>query len=95
MRGLSFLILVLLLITVLATGTSVFADSAKDCYDKGEKLYTLKKYDKAIIAFDKSIKIDSKDEDSWNQTWYVLNKLGRPEEAQEAYDKAKALGFYG
>lgn len=56
--------------------------------EKGIALYNQAKYDEALQAFDKAIKIGSFEE-FWYNKGKTLQKLGRTSEAQAAFDRAK------
>jgi tetratricopeptide (TPR) repeat protein len=52
----------------------------------------LHRYDEAIIAYDKAIKVNPQDSDAWFQKGdLLLDELNRPDEAIKAYDKASKL----
>jgi len=55
----------------------------------------LKKYDEAVDAFDKALQINPKDPLTWMNKGDALKALGRKAEADEAYAKARELGYQG
>ncbi|GAB6266389.1 MAG: hypothetical protein STSR0001_18360 [Methanothrix sp.] len=55
----------------------------------------LKKYDEAVDAFDKALQINPKDPLTWMNKGDALKALGRQAEADEAYAKARELGYQG
>ncbi len=55
----------------------------------------LKKYDEAVSAFDKALQINPKDPLTWMNKGDALKALGRQAEADEAYAKARELGYKG
>ena len=55
----------------------------------------LKKYDEAVDAFDKALQINPKDSMTWMNKGDALKALGRQAEADEAYAKARELGYQG
>ncbi len=55
----------------------------------------LKKYDEAVDAFDKALQINPKDPLTWMNKGDALKALGREAEADEAYAKARELGYKG
>ena len=63
-------------------------DSALVLYNEGVVLYNLGNYEKALIAYDNSIKLDPKIALVWNNKGATLHSLGRNEESMVAYDRA-------
>lgn len=63
-------------------------DLAAAWNNKGLILYNQGKYDEAIQAYDKAIKLDPKDADPWNNKAIVFKALGRIAEADAAYAAA-------
>ena len=55
----------------------------------------LKEYDDAVNAFDKALQINPKDPLTWMNKGDALKALGRQAEADEAYAKARELGYQG
>ncbi len=55
----------------------------------------LKKYNEAVDAFDKALQINPKDPLTWMNKGDALKALGRQAEADEAYAKARELGYKG
>ena len=47
----------------------------------------------AIWYFDKAIEIDSKCVKAWNSKGLALMAMGRPEEADAAFARARELGY--
>jgi len=79
-------------ISLLALDTSVQRQlTAKNWYDKGLALYNHGKYDKAIKAFEKSIKLNPKDAKVWYNKGEVLKALGNVTESKAAFAKAKEM----
>ncbi len=58
---------------------------------KSKLLFDLKKYEESIQFCDKSIKIDSKNSEVLVCKGNSLKSLGRDEEAQQCFRKAKGL----
>ena len=54
--------------------------------------YLLEDYKKALDLYDKAIKINPKDAAAWHNKGVSLDKVGRRDEAQNCFDKAKELG---
>jgi tetratricopeptide (TPR) repeat protein len=61
---------------------------ADSWFNKGYDLNNEGKYDEAIQAFDKTLKIDPNNAYAWNNKGYALISLGRNEEGLQACDKA-------
>ena len=59
---------------------------------KGETLLILKRYGEALQAFEKSLKFDKKDADSWDGKAEALHGLNKHEEALQAVEKAIKFG---
>lgn len=62
---------------------------------KGDALYGQEKYEEAIIAYDKAIELRPEDGMTWAYKGDALKQLGKINESDEAYTKAKDLGFSG
>jgi Flp pilus assembly protein TadD len=57
--------------------------------------YSQGKYDEAIQAYNKAIEIDPQDAYAWNNKGVALKSLGHTTESNEAFAKAKDLGYTG
>jgi len=57
-------------------------------YIKGIALRELGRYEEALKAFDKAIKLQPKYPEAWHNKAVILGKLGLHEEASKAHDKA-------
>jgi Flp pilus assembly protein TadD len=53
------------------------------------------KYEEAIGAFNRAIDINPKYVEAWYNKGVALEKLGRNDEANVAFAKAKELGYMG
>lgn len=62
-------------------------------YNKGLSLYNLGKYEEAIQSYNSTIEYIPKHTDAWIAKGNAFSKLGRYDEAQVCYDKAKELGY--
>lgn len=62
---------------------------------KGDALYGQEKYEEAIIAYVEAIKLRPEDGMTWAYKGDALKQLGKTNESDEAYAKAKELGFLG
>lgn len=51
--------------------------------------YWLEDYKKALDLYDKAIKINPKDAAAWSNKGSSLDKLGKSEDAEKYYDKAR------
>lgn len=69
--------------------------TAEDWFYKGVDLSKQGKYDDAIQSYDEAIRINPADENAWNNEGVALKSLGRNAEVQEAYAKARELGYTG
>jgi tetratricopeptide (TPR) repeat protein len=74
--------------TPVATPTVSETTSASEWFDKGFNLGEQGRYQEAIEAYDKALKIDPQYKFAWLNKGWALNNLGRYQEAIEAYDKA-------
>jgi tetratricopeptide (TPR) repeat protein len=63
--------------------------------EEANSLYSLKRYGEALEAYNQAIRLDSNDADVYNNKGNVLDHLGKRREAQQAYDRAKQLGYKG
>ena len=63
--------------------------------NKGTAFFRLDRYDEAIAAFNQVIKMDPKHADAWHRKGVVLKKMGRKVAADDAFAKAKELGYKG
>lgn len=62
---------------------------------KGDVLYAQEKYKEAIIAYDKAITLRPENGMTWAYKGDALKQLGKTNESDEAFAKAKELGFLG
>ena len=60
---------------------------------KGFIFYNLNQYEKALEYYDKALKLEPNDAEIWNHKGFALDKLGRGDEAQNCFNKAKQLGL--
>jgi tetratricopeptide (TPR) repeat protein len=60
---------------------------------KGVTLYNQKKYDEAIKAFNEAIRLDPNDAEAWNWKGNVFKAQNSAIMADDAYSKAKELGY--
>ena len=67
--------------------------SPQQWVDKGNKLYSLKRYEEAITAYDQAIHLDPNNTFAYNNKGLALQQLGKNKEAQQAYKRAKQLGY--
>ena len=56
---------------------------------------TTQRYDESIDAYNEAIKIDPKNAGAWNKKGKSLQALNRTTDANEAFAKAKELGYNG
>jgi tetratricopeptide (TPR) repeat protein len=63
----------------------------KAWYNKAWDLFKQSKYNEAIQAYDKAIRLKPDYEDAWFNKGTILDKLGKYDEAIQAYDKAIQL----
>jgi tetratricopeptide (TPR) repeat protein len=61
--------------------------------NKGSVLVAQEKYDNAIKAFDEATRLDPTYSEAWNSKGVALKALGRTTEANDAFAKAKELGY--
>jgi tetratricopeptide (TPR) repeat protein len=66
-------------------------DDSTAWHRKGIELDKLRRYEEALQAIDKALKLKPNDFDAWHRKAGALEKLGRYEEALQAYDKAIPL----
>ena len=59
----------------------------------GHAIYDLKRYEEARTAYDQAISLDPKDATAYYNRGLALDRLGKKKEAQQAYNKAKQLGY--
>ena len=69
--------------------------TAEDWYNKGAVLYAQGKYDDVITCFDEAIRLNPNLAEAWYGKGVALGLLGRNTDAQEAYAKARELGYTG
>jgi tetratricopeptide (TPR) repeat protein len=61
----------------------------------GNALYELKGYEEALTAFEQAIRLDSDLDYVYHNKGLALERLGRKKDAQQAYERAKQLGYNG
>ena len=59
--------------------------------DKYESLHSLEQYEEAIACYDKAIKLYPVNSAAWKNKCTALKKLGRDEEAEQCFAKAREL----
>jgi tetratricopeptide (TPR) repeat protein len=59
---------------------------------KGLALYGLKRYDEALLAYNQAIRLDPNFRDAYSNKSSTLDRLGRPEAAQQARERVRELG---
>lgn len=60
-------------------------------FDKGEALYKLEQYNKALDIYDRLITLDPNWANPWNSKGWTLFKMGMNQEAIDAFDQATKL----
>lgn len=55
----------------------------------------LGKYEDALLAYDEALELNPRYAGVWYYKGLALNALGRSSEANDAFDKAKTLGYNG
>ena len=68
--------------------------TSEKLFEEGEKLFDLKRYEEALVAYDQAIRLDPNLAFAYNKG-DVLDALKRPKEAKHAYEKARELGYNG
>lgn len=63
--------------------------------NKGTACFRLGRYEEAMAAFDQVIEFDPRNADAWNRKGIVLKKVGRNLDANDAFAKARDLGYTG
>ena len=64
---------------------SIIMEGSRDLFKK------LGKFEEAFVCYNKTLEIDSEDENAWYEKGIVLEKLERYSEALECYDKVLEL----
>lgn len=62
--------------------------TAKEWFDEGHALASLKRYEEAIGCYDNAIEVDPKDAIAWHGKGYAFARLKRYEDAIRSYDKS-------
>jgi tetratricopeptide (TPR) repeat protein len=75
-------------VRVFLTALQAPEKSPQQWVDKGNKLYSLKRYEEAITAYDQAIRINPNDATTYNNKGISLHGLRRYEEAITTYDQA-------
>ncbi|MGH6640358.1 MAG: PA2778 family cysteine peptidase, partial [Polaromonas sp.] len=78
--------------TAYATALKVWPDHRAALLGAGNTAYALGQLDRAATAYQAATRQHADFADAWNNLAQVLLDLGRPREAQEAINKAVALG---
>lgn len=66
---------------------------AKEWLEEGEKLLMLHRYEEGLRAYEEAIRLDPNLALAYYCKGLVLRNLGRDDEAQRAFEKAKQLGY--
>ncbi len=61
---------------------------AAECFDCGNALYNLSRYEDAIASYDKALEFKRDDHEAWYNRGMALSALGRNDDAIASYDKA-------
>ena len=69
----------------------IFRSQEKGFYQKGRNFTQLKKYDRAIEAYNRAIELKSDYYEAWRAKTYLLHNLERYEEALKGYDRLQEL----
>jgi tetratricopeptide (TPR) repeat protein len=72
-------------------GTITSIDRYTVLHSKGMVLFMLKRYEESIACYDEVNKAVPEFLEAWNQKGYNLKELGRHEEAEQCFAKAKEL----
>jgi hypothetical protein len=57
--------------------------------------YELKRFEEALAACDQAIRLDPNSALAYNNKGFALERLGRKEDAQQAFKRARQLGYHG
>jgi serine/threonine protein kinase len=79
----------------IVTFINALEKTAQQWLDEGRSFTRLRKYEKALIAYEQAIRLDPNDDVAYNNKGAALNNLGKSGEAEQAYEKAHQLGFTG
>jgi tetratricopeptide (TPR) repeat protein len=80
-----FIVCLILLLNI----TIVNAETAIEWYETGKTLaFDLGKYEEALVAFNKSLELNSTNADVWHNQGMVFGLLDRYEEADKSFNKA-------
>jgi tetratricopeptide (TPR) repeat protein len=66
-------------------------ETSIDWFMKGLSLYNQEKYSESLEAYNKTLELDPKDFEAWNNKGIDLGSMGRNDEALEAFRNAVAL----
>lgn len=64
---------------------------AKIWFTKGTNLFHLRKYEEAIVCYDKALEFNPNYAYAWNSKGNALAKLRKSEEAKVCFDKARNI----
>lgn len=67
---------------------AIHSSNANDLYSRGNTLYNLKRYEEALEAYKKAIKIKPDYAEAWKDKANTLSSLKQQKEALESYEKA-------
>jgi serine/threonine protein kinase len=70
-------------------------NSATAYHNKGVVLYVLKRYDRALAAYEQAIRLDPNSARAYYNKGLTLNNLGKSRAAEQAYQRARQLGYAG
>jgi len=74
---------------------SVLQKTATQWLDEGLTHYKAKRHEEALAAYEQALRLDPNFALAYNGKSFTLKLLGKTREAQQAYDKAKQLGYSG
>jgi len=76
----------------LPTNTPDVSQKTKEqWYEEGKRLYDLKQYEEALVAYDQAIRLDPNSARAYNNKGFILNELTRYQEGLEAYEQSIRL----
>jgi serine/threonine protein kinase len=77
------------------TFISALEKTAQQWLDEGRTFYKLQKYKEGLAAYEQAIRLDPNFAAAYNGKGNVLTNLGKSREAEQAYEKARQLGYTG
>ncbi|SRR6266567_2447403 len=81
--------------TDVSTFINALQKTSKQWSEEGKTLLDLKRYEEALAAYNQAIRLDPNDAGAYHNKGIALEHLEKKQEAQQANNRARQLGYHG